>query len=318
VLAQLESGELSAGHGRSLLGLDSAADQAALAKDAAARRLSVRDTEKLVRDRQTSADDVERRAVEADLARALGTRVHVKHHTDNSGRIIIGTFRSTSSTACWHVSERGDPILTCVWMPATTPPFPEKSSATIRSETMALFVKDDKTQKSDEPLQAAAPASAAAAAGARDVQAHLGQGSRVEGKLTFEGSVRIDGQVEGEITAQEMVILGETADVSATIVANTIVVQGRVTGDLDERSIRLKGRLENVQEFTQLAQPDHSRGGRLRRSLLHGWRRGRSRRPDGQARHAVSYRGARRREPSFVGGGRLNHLHRPRRHTRSK
>jgi len=92
VLAQLESGELSAGHGRSLLGLDSPAAQTALAKDAAARRLSVRDTEKLVRDRQTSADDVERRAVEADLARALGTRVHVKHHTDNSGRIIIEYF----------------------------------------------------------------------------------------------------------------------------------------------------------------------------------------------------------------------------------
>jgi ParB family chromosome partitioning protein len=92
VLAQLESGELSAGHGRSLLGLDSAAAQAALAKDAAARRLSVRDTEKLVRDRQTSTEDVERRAVEADLARALGTRVHVKHHADDSGRIIIEYF----------------------------------------------------------------------------------------------------------------------------------------------------------------------------------------------------------------------------------
>ncbi|MBX3024777.1 polymer-forming cytoskeletal protein [bacterium] len=100
---------------------------------------------------------------------------------------------------------------------------------------MALFVKDDKTQKSDEPLQAAAPASASAPASARDVQAHLGQGSRVEGKLTFEGSVRIDGQVEGEISAQEMVVLGETADVSAQIVANTIVVQGRVTGDLTAR-----------------------------------------------------------------------------------
>ena len=100
---------------------------------------------------------------------------------------------------------------------------------------MALFVKDDKTQKSDEPLQAVAPASASASANSRDVQAHLGQGSRVEGKLSFEGSVRIDGQVEGEISAQEMVILGETADVSAQIVANTIVVQGRVTGDLNAR-----------------------------------------------------------------------------------
>ena len=100
---------------------------------------------------------------------------------------------------------------------------------------MALFVKDDKTQKSDESLQAAALASSSAPASARDVQAHLGQGSRVEGKLTFEGSVRIDGQVEGEISAQEMVVLGETADVSAQIIANVIVVQGRVTGDLNAR-----------------------------------------------------------------------------------
>lgn len=100
---------------------------------------------------------------------------------------------------------------------------------------MALFVKDDKTQKSDEPTHASAAATSSAGSNARDVQAHLGQGSRVEGKLTFEGSVRIDGQVEGEISAQEMVILGESADVAATIVANTIVVQGRVTGDLNAR-----------------------------------------------------------------------------------
>jgi cytoskeletal protein CcmA (bactofilin family) len=103
---------------------------------------------------------------------------------------------------------------------------------------MALFVKDDKTQKSDEPLQAVAPEIATTArpsSAGRDVQAHLGQGSRVEGKLTFDGSVRIDGQVEGEINAQETVMLGETADVSAQIVANVIVVEGRVTGDLNAR-----------------------------------------------------------------------------------
>lgn len=101
---------------------------------------------------------------------------------------------------------------------------------------MALFVKDDKTQRSDELPPAVAPATGNAPASARDVQAHLGQGSRVEGKLTFDGSVRIDGQVEGEISAQDMVVLGETADVSAQIVANTIVVQGRVTGDLNARN----------------------------------------------------------------------------------
>jgi len=96
---------------------------------------------------------------------------------------------------------------------------------------MALFVKDDKTQKSDDPPRVGVQG----AASANDVQAHLGQGSRIEGKLTFDGSVRIDGQVEGEINAQDSVIVGEHAEVTAQIVANTIIVQGRVTGDLTAR-----------------------------------------------------------------------------------
>lgn len=102
---------------------------------------------------------------------------------------------------------------------------------------MALFVKDDKTQKSDDALHAGVQM----APSTHDVQAHLGQGSRIDGKLTFEGSVRIDGQVEGEISAQESVIIGESAEVTAQIVAATIIVQGRVTGDLTARKrIELK------------------------------------------------------------------------------
>jgi cytoskeletal protein CcmA (bactofilin family) len=96
---------------------------------------------------------------------------------------------------------------------------------------MALFVKDDKTQRSDDG-PTAAPTTMTTS---RDVQAHLGQGSRVEGKLTFDGSVRIDGQVEGEIGAQDTVIVGEGAELNAQITANTIIVQGRITGDITAR-----------------------------------------------------------------------------------
>ena len=39
--------------------------------------------------------------------------------------------------------------------------------------------------------------------------AFLGKGSRVTGKLTFEGPVRIEGQVEGEITARDTLTIGE-------------------------------------------------------------------------------------------------------------
>src|SRR2546428_14072796 len=41
--------------------------------------------------------------------------------------------------------------------------------------------------------------------------AFLGKGSRASGKLTFGGTVRIEGQVEGEITAQDAPTLGEGA-----------------------------------------------------------------------------------------------------------
>ncbi|MEO8604436.1 MAG: ParB/RepB/Spo0J family partition protein [bacterium] len=93
VLARLESGELSAGHARSLLGIEPADAQSAVAREVAAKRLSVRDTEELVRRRASATDDdLERRAVEGDLARALGTKVHLKHRADGTGRIVVEYF----------------------------------------------------------------------------------------------------------------------------------------------------------------------------------------------------------------------------------
>jgi cytoskeletal protein CcmA (bactofilin family) len=79
-----------------------------------------------------------------------------------------------------------------------------------------------------------------------DVQAYLGKGSRVSGKLNFEGTVRVDGQVEGEIAAQDTLIVGERAVVTAQISGATIIIRGKVTGDINARKrveIRSPGRL---------------------------------------------------------------------------
>jgi len=99
---------------------------------------------------------------------------------------------------------------------------------------MALFGKDEKQETN---TSAGAPTGATARpadAAAREpsLQATLGKGSHVEGKLRFEGSVRIDGQVDGEIEAQDSVIVGETAVINAQIKAGTIVVKGKITGDV--------------------------------------------------------------------------------------
>ncbi len=79
-----------------------------------------------------------------------------------------------------------------------------------------------------------------------DVNAYLGRGSRVSGKLNFDGAVRVDGQVEGEISAQDTLIIGERAVVTAQINGNTIIIKGKVTGDINAKKrveIRAPGKL---------------------------------------------------------------------------
>jgi len=76
--------------------------------------------------------------------------------------------------------------------------------------------------------------------------AFLGKGSRINGKLVFEGPVRIEGHVEGEITAQDTLTIGESAVVTASITGNAIVIHGRVTGDVTAKKrleIRAPGKL---------------------------------------------------------------------------
>jgi cytoskeletal protein CcmA (bactofilin family) len=65
-----------------------------------------------------------------------------------------------------------------------------------------------------------------------DITTILGKGSAFDGKLTFEGAVRIDGEFSGEIRTQGTLIVGESADVRAQIVAARIVIEGTVRGDI--------------------------------------------------------------------------------------
>src|SRR5690349_7865640 len=81
--------------------------------------------------------------------------------------------------------------------------------------------------------------------------------------------VVVSGKVERELTVELIPARMQAAGVSVSQVVQALQLQnlaapvGRVTGDLDERSIRLKGRLENPQEFTQLVVAE--RGGQLTR-----------------------------------------------------
>jgi cytoskeletal protein CcmA (bactofilin family) len=65
--------------------------------------------------------------------------------------------------------------------------------------------------------------------------AHLFKGSRVTGQLSFQGSAKIDGSVDGEIRCQGTLTVGEGAEVKAKIFGDTVVIRGKVEGNVSAK-----------------------------------------------------------------------------------
>jgi cytoskeletal protein CcmA (bactofilin family) len=60
----------------------------------------------------------------------------------------------------------------------------------------------------------------------------LGKGSEFEGKLCFEGTLRIEGSFRGEIRSEAVLVVGEGAEVNAEIHVGTIIINGTVLGNV--------------------------------------------------------------------------------------
>lgn len=79
-------------------------------------------------------------------------------------------------------------------------------------------------------------------AGIGEIIAFIGKGVRVEGKLIFDGTVRIDGQFKGEAESNGILVIGEGALVEATLNIDTIVVSGEIRGVVNAKSrVELRG-----------------------------------------------------------------------------
>lgn len=86
---------------------------------------------------------------------------------------------------------------------------------------------------------------------AGEVHTLLGKGSEFDGKLTFEGQVRIDGKFSGQINTKDTLVIGDGARVNAEIFAGTVIVNGVVEGNIHATQIielhqpgRIKGNME--------------------------------------------------------------------------
>ena len=105
------------------------------------------------------------------------------------------------------------------------------------------------------PEPASPPAKREAPAnGASDLL--LGRGARFEGKLTFEGTVRIDATFIGSIVTNDVLVVGEAARIDAEITCGTIVVHGEVNGNIHAKTavdIRSAGKVRGDLETPALA-----------------------------------------------------------------
>ena len=77
--------------------------------------------------------------------------------------------------------------------------------------------------------------------------------SELSGELRFAGDVCLEGRVEGQITAGGTVVVRESAEIDATITAETLVVFGTVVGDVRVRrrttlhkSARVEGEIQTA------------------------------------------------------------------------
>jgi cytoskeletal protein CcmA (bactofilin family) len=65
-----------------------------------------------------------------------------------------------------------------------------------------------------------------------DIVAFVGYEVEFSGMLTYKGNVRIDGMFEGEIETDDILFIGEQANVKAQIRAGSVIASGRIRGDI--------------------------------------------------------------------------------------
>jgi len=68
-----------------------------------------------------------------------------------------------------------------------------------------------------------------------NVAAFIGHGVEFKGVIKYQGNVRIDGQLDGEVHANGTLYLGEQAVLTAKITAQAVISKGQITGDITAR-----------------------------------------------------------------------------------
>jgi len=63
----------------------------------------------------------------------------------------------------------------------------------------------------------------------------ISSGVKIEGKVTSNGSIRVDGALQGDLSAKGNVTVGEQGDINGQINANVVNIGGKVVGTVNAK-----------------------------------------------------------------------------------
>jgi cytoskeletal protein CcmA (bactofilin family) len=66
-----------------------------------------------------------------------------------------------------------------------------------------------------------------------EITAFLGKGTEFKGVLSFEGTIRVDGKVDGEVISKDTLIAGDGAYLHGEITVGTLISSGKVFGNIN-------------------------------------------------------------------------------------
>lgn len=60
----------------------------------------------------------------------------------------------------------------------------------------------------------------------------IGKGTKVEGKIYVQGSIRVDGEVKGEVSTTDLFVLGKEGNMNGNLRTRNASISGRFEGNI--------------------------------------------------------------------------------------
>ncbi|MBL9026366.1 MAG: polymer-forming cytoskeletal protein [Myxococcales bacterium] len=84
----------------------------------------------------------------------------------------------------------------------------------------------------------------------------LGRSVRIRGRVTGDGDLRVEGDIEGDVKIGGTLEVADAATVAGNVTANSVLIDGALTGDVDATGpvhIRASARVEGNMSGSEVA-----------------------------------------------------------------